>query len=70
MDYFLVYPAYLTLSFRKNVLDEGHTLDLVYINFAKAFNSVKHRFLLAKLKSSGINGAVLNWIKSYLSNRS
>ncbi len=29
-----------------------------------------HRFLLDKRKSSGIDGAVLNWIKSYLSNRS
>ncbi len=29
-----------------------------------------HRFLRAKLKASGIDGAVLNWIKSYLSNRS
>ncbi len=46
------------------MFDEGHTVDLVYINFAKAFESVKHQFLLAKLKSSGINGAVLNWIKS------
>ncbi len=47
------------------LLDEGHTVD-----FAKAFNSVNHRFLLAKLKASGIDGAVPNWIKSYLSNRS
>ncbi len=52
------------------VLDEGHTVDLVYLDFAKAFGSVNHRFPLAKLKSSGIDGAVLNWIKSYLSNRS
>ncbi len=52
------------------LLDEGHTVDLVYLDFAKAFDSVNHRFLLAKLKSSGIDGAVLNWFKSYLSNRS
>ncbi len=48
---------------------EGHTVDLVYLDFAKAFDSVKHRFLLAKLKSSGIDGFVLNWIKFTLSNR-
>ncbi len=52
------------------LLDEGHTVDLVYLDFAKTFDSVNHRFLLAKLKASGIDGAVLNWIKSYLSNRS
>ncbi len=42
------------------LLDEGHTVDLVYFNFAKAFDSVNHRFLLAKLKFSDIDGAVLN----------
>ncbi len=45
------------------LLNERHTVDLVYINFAKAFESVNHRFLLGKLKSTGIGGAVLNWIK-------
>ncbi len=52
------------------LVDEGHTVDLVYLDFAKAFDSINHRFLLAKLKSSGIDGAVLNWIKSNLANRS
>ncbi len=46
------------------LLDEGHTVDLVYIDFDKAFDSVNHRFLLANLKASGIDGTVLNWIKS------
>ncbi len=45
-------------------MDEGHTVDLVYLDFAKAFESVNHRFLLAKLKSSGIDELVLNWITS------
>ncbi len=45
------------------LLDEGHMVDLIYLNFAKAFDSVSHRFLLVKLKASGIDGAVLNWIK-------
>ncbi len=49
---------------------DGRRTHVVYLDFAKAFTSVKPRFLLAKLKSSGIDGAVLNWIKSYLSNRS
>ncbi len=51
-------------------MDEEHTVDLVYLDFAKAFDWIKHRFLLAKLKSSGIDEAVLNWINIYLSNRS
>ncbi len=40
------------------------------LDFAKALGFVNHRFLLAKLNSSGIDGLVLNWIKSYLSFRS
>ncbi len=51
-------------------MDEEHTVDLVYLDFAKAFDSLNHRFLLAKVKSSGTDGAVLNWIKFYLSYRS
>ncbi len=49
----------------QRLLDEGHTID-----FTKAFDSVNHRLLLAKLKSSGIDAALLNGIKSYMSNRS
>ncbi len=49
-------------------MNEGHTVDLAYLDFAKTFDSVNHRFRLAKLKSPGIDGPVLNWIKSYLSN--
>ncbi len=41
-------------------MDEGHTVDLVSLDFAKAFDSVNHRFLPARMKSSGIDGAVLN----------
>ncbi len=66
MDSFLVDLANPTLFFRKNVLPVCWMEDLVYLDFTKAFDSVNHRFLLAKLKSSGIEGAVLNWIKLYL----
>ncbi len=51
------------------LLGEGHEVDLVYLDLEKAFDS-GNGFLLAKLKSSGIDGSVLNWAKSYLSNRS
>ncbi len=63
--------AFNTLP-RQGLLDKisgASPPDLVYLNFAKAFDSVSHRFLLAKLKSSATDGAVPNWIKSYLSNR-
>ncbi len=43
-------------------LDEGDTVDIVYLDFAKAFDSVNHRFLLTKLKYYGIAPSVINWI--------
>ncbi len=48
-------------------MSEGHIVGLVYLNFAKAVDSINRRFPLAKLKSSGIDGAVKKWIKSHLS---
>ena len=41
----------------------GGVVDTIYFNFAKAFNSVPHERLLGKLKSYGINGKILEWIK-------
>ncbi len=35
------------------MIDEGHTVDAIYLKFAKAFDSVNHRFRLAKMKSIG-----------------
>ncbi len=35
-------------------LDEGDTVDIAYVDFAKAFDSVNLRLLLTKLKCYGI----------------
>ena len=51
------------------IIDEGGSLDLIYTDFAKAFDSVPHVRLLLKLNSLGIGGEVLAWIKAFLSNR-
>ena len=50
------------------IVSEG-VVDTIYFDFAKAFDSVPHKKLLGKLKSHGINGKVLQWIKAFLSNR-
>ena len=49
--------------------DRGENVDVIYTDFAKAFDKVPHQRLLTKLKSHGIGGKVLNWISSWLGNR-
>ncbi len=41
------------------MMDEGHTVDVIYLDFAKAFDSTNHRFLLVKMKSFGLGDVVV-----------
>ena len=50
-------------------LDINLDLRSVYLDMSKAFDKVWHEGLLFKLKQNGINGRLLNLLKSYLTNR-
>jgi len=50
-------------------LQEGHLVDVIYIDFSRAFDSVIHRKLLLKLSCLGVNGHLLNWISAFLNGR-
>ena len=52
-----------------SMIDEEGGVDVAYLDFSKAFDSVPHQRLLKKLKAHGINGNMLKWIESFLSNR-
>ena len=45
-------------------------VDIIYIDFAKAFDVVSHEKLLFKLKSYGISNKIIKWFYNLLSNRS
>lgn len=47
----------------------GGVIDAIYLDFAKAFDTVPHKRLISKLEAYGINGKVLAWIKGFLNNR-
>ena len=50
-------------------LDQGRQVDVVCLDFSKAFDKVNHVVLLQKLCNFGITGSLLQWCESYLSNR-
>ena len=50
-------------------LNSGKSTDVIFVDFAKAFDSVSHSKLLHKLKSYGIHGKLLDWIAAWLSGR-
>jgi len=50
-------------------LDDGKRVDVNFLDFAKAFDSVPHQRLDLKIKSYGINGKIAKWISAFLSNR-
>ena len=43
-------------------VDDGSPVDVVYLDFQKAFDKVPHQRLLLKLKTHGIGNGVINWI--------
>ena len=50
-------------------LDKGFETDVIYLDCSKAFDSVPHSLLIHKLKTFGLNGDFLSWLKSYLTGR-
>ena len=52
------WPTYIVTS----LVDEGKVVDVVYLNFSKAFNSVSRSILLEKLAAQGLDRYTLCWV--------
>ena len=50
-------------------LDQGTDVDVIYLDFRKAFDKVPHKRLLKKLWAYGIRGRICAWIKDFLTDR-
>ena len=51
-------------------LEEGGGVDVVYLDFSKAFDKVEHRVLLHKLRESKVQGKVGVWLARFLDSAS
>ena len=51
------------------VFDESRSVDIIYLDFQKAFDKVPHQRLLSKLLAHGISGNIHNWLADWLSER-
>ena len=58
-----------TLECWTKALDEGSGIDVLYLDYRKAFDSVPHKRLIERLSEYGITGKLLEWIKSFLNSR-
>ena len=50
-------------------IDEGKMVEVCYLDFSKAFDSVSHRLLLHKLRFFGIGGKLHKWLTEFLIDR-
>ena len=53
-----------------SALDKNKQVDVFILDFEKAFDTVPHELLKAKLFSLGVSRQVITWVDSFLSNRS
>ena len=51
------------------LVDEGSPVDVIYLDFQKAFDKVPHQRRIIKLKSHGMGNSIINWIEQWLKDR-
>jgi len=57
------------MDYVTRAVDEGKSVDIFYLDFAKAFDKVPRRRLVKKMTAKGIHPVVVTWIDQWLTNR-
>lgn len=52
-----------------NILDKSSQVDVIFLDFRKAFDLVSHSKLIEKLRLINIPCFIVNWVSAYLTNR-
>lgn len=52
-----------------SIFDSSRAIDIIYLDFKKAFDKVPHKRLLVKVRALGIGGNIAGWIEHWLSER-
>jgi len=50
-------------------VDERRAVDVVYLDFSKAFDTISHNILLGKLRKCGLDEWSVRWIENWLNGR-
>jgi len=50
-------------------VDEGRAVDVVYLDFSKAFDTVSHNIPIGKLRKCGLDEWSVRWIENWLNGR-
>ena len=59
----------VTIDSIARTIADGGQVDIVLLDFSKAFDKVPHERLLHKLQYYGVRGETLRWIRDFLTNR-
>lgn len=50
-------------------LDKGKNIDVIYLDFQKAFDKISHKILITKMISLGIDISIVFWVQEFLRDR-
>ncbi|CAM5075370.1 unnamed protein product [Eretmochelys imbricata] len=53
-----------------SLVDRGEVIDVVYLDFSKAFDTVSHDLFINKLGKCNLDGATIRWVENWLENSS
>jgi len=52
-----------------SMIDSGSSVDIIYLDFQKAFDKVPHGMLMEKIRGAGIGGRLADWLENWLTGR-